>query len=66
MLSPTHAQIQPASVTEGRRTLIIDLPAERVLTDISLIDRIINTVFDDLDHTTVEVRVRDQRMRAAQ
>ncbi len=62
MLSPIPVQVQPTSVAEGRRTLIVDLPAEQVLTGTSLIDRIINTVFDDLDHTMVEVRVRDQRV----
>ena len=59
---PTPMEIQAGRVAEscpgGRRTLIVDLPAERVLADTSLIDRIIDTVFDDLDCTTVEVRVR--------
>jgi hypothetical protein len=59
---PTPMEIQAGSVAEscpgGRHTLIVDLPAERALADTSLIDRIIDTVFDDLDRTTVEVRVR--------
>jgi hypothetical protein len=66
MLSSILIQIQPGRVAEGhrdgRRMVIVDLPAERVLTDTSLIDRLIDTIFDDLDHTTVEVRVRGQRV----
>jgi hypothetical protein len=64
MLSSTPVQIQPVSVAEGRRMVIVDLPAEQVLSDTSLIDRIINIVFDHLDHTTVQLRVRDQCMGA--
>ena len=60
MLPPIPVLIQPKVVAESRRTLIVDLPAEQVLTDTSLIDRLIDTVFDDLKHITLEVRVHDR------
>jgi hypothetical protein len=50
------------SVTEGRRRLIVDLLAEQVLADARLIGRIIDIVFDELAHMTVEVRIREQRL----
>jgi hypothetical protein len=48
----------------GRRTIIVHLPADRVLSDARLIDGIIDAVFDALAHTRVEVRISDRRLGA--
>jgi hypothetical protein len=45
--------------TTGPATLTIDLPADRVMQDSTLIDHVIAMAFEQLAHGSVELRVRE-------
>ena len=45
--------------TAGPATLTIDLPADRVMQDSTLIDHVIARAFDQLAHIAVTLRVRE-------
>ena len=62
IMSPPAIAPSELSMTKwraGRRTIVVYLPADRVLTDAGLIDGIVDTLFDALPHTRVELRIND-------
>jgi hypothetical protein len=59
MMQNTNAahQWNERSWTTDQRKMTIDLPAERVLQDSTLIEQMIAMAFDRLEHFVVELRV---------
>jgi hypothetical protein len=63
MMTQNHDVAQQTKTYEGRASgrtkMTIDLPADHVLRDSALIDRMIGLTFDRLGRVAVEVRVRE-------
>ena len=52
-----RGQADSQDESDGRISMIIDLPAARVLGDSALIEQVIGQVFERLGQTAVELRV---------